>query len=115
MKTFIITATAALTMALSSVSAHAGGWGSSNWNGYNSHQQSSGLINVAPSVRTGDLNLLNGLGVLNNSPIASGNVVSGILSGNKTGNGILGNGVLNGSTLGILGGNGQRYSVKGRR
>ncbi len=114
MKTFIITTVTAATLALSGMSAHAGGWGGSSWNGHNSNAYSSGLINVSPTVRTGEINLLNGLGILNNSPIASGNVVSGILSGNKTGNGIL-SGVLNGATLGILGGNSQRYSVKGRR
>lgn len=115
MKTFIITTITAATLALSGISAHAGGWGGgSNWSGHNSNAHSSGLINVSPTVRTGNVNLLNGLGILNNSPIASGNVVSGILNGNKTGNGILG-GVLNGATLGILGGNSQRYSVKGRR
>lgn len=108
MKSFIIVTTAALAMALSGVSAEAGGWGGGK--NKNSHNYSSGLINVSPSVRTGNLN------VLNNSPIASGNVVSGILSGNKTGNGIAnGNGIL-GGTLGVLGGNSSKYSVrKGRR
>ncbi|MDF1598344.1 hypothetical protein PZ895_00970 [Mesorhizobium sp. YIM 152430] len=111
MKTFIIVTTAAAALALSGLSAQAGGWGGSN-----SHNYSSGLINVSPSVRTGNVNLLNGTSVLNNSPIASGNVVSGILSGNQTGNGIgNGNGIL-GGTLGILGGNSSKYSVrKGRR
>lgn len=115
MKSFIIVTTATLAMAISSVSAHAGGWGGGGWGGHNSSANSSGLINISPTVRTGNVSLLNGIGILNNSPIASGNVVSGILSGNKTGNGILGTGILNGSTLGILGGNSQRYSVKGRR
>jgi hypothetical protein len=111
MKTFIIVTTAAAALALSGVSAQAGGWG-----GGSSHNYSSGLINVSPSVRTGNVNLLNGTSVLNNSPIASGNVVSGILSGNQTGSGIgNGNGIL-GGTLGILGGNSSKYSVrKGRR
>ncbi|MHB2264337.1 hypothetical protein [Aliihoeflea sp. PC F10.4] len=114
MKSFIIVTTATLAMAISGMSAHAGGWGGGSWGGHNSSANSSGLINVSPTVRTGNVNLLNGTGILNNSPIASGNVVSGILNGNKTGNGIL-SGVLNGSTLGILGGNSKRYSVKGRR
>jgi hypothetical protein len=111
MKTFIIVTTAAAALALSGLSAQAGGWG-----GGNSHNYSGGLINVSPSVRTGNVNVLNGTSVLNNSPIASGNVVSGILSGNQTGNGIgNGNGIL-GGTLGILGGNSSKYSVrKGRR
>ncbi len=112
MTTFIIVTTAAAALALSGMSAQAGGWG----RGKNSHNYSSGLINVSPSVRTGNVNLLNGTSVLNNSPIASGNVLSGILSGNQTGNGIgNGNGIL-GGTLGILGGNSSKYSVrKGRR
>jgi hypothetical protein len=114
MKSIIIVTTAALAMALSGVSAQAGGLGGGK--NKNSHNYSSGLVNVSPSVRTGNLNLLNGTSVLNNSPIASGNVISGILSGNKTGNGIAnGNGIL-GGTLGILGGNSSKYSVrKGRR
>lgn len=112
MKSFVIVTTAALAMALSGVSAQAGGWGGKN---SSTHNHSSGLVNVSPSVHTGNLNLLNGTSVLNNSPIASGNVVSGILNGNKTGNGVAnGNGIL-GGTLGILGGNSSKYSVrKGR-
>ena len=78
MKKFTAFATVALVCSFASVSAEAGGWGGSRGN-----NQSSGLINVSPTVRTGDLNLLRGIGILNNSPI---------LSGNNLGLGILGNG-----------------------
>ena len=60
-------------------------------------------------MKTGSINLLNGTGILNGSPILSGNVVKGILNGNKTD---VGNGILGGALLGILGGN--RYSKRGR-
>ena len=100
MKSFYV-ATAAVVMALSVSSAHAGGFGQTNSNNAIS---SGGLLNVSPSIGL-DLKLLNGVSVLN------GNVVSGILSGNNTANGLL-----NGLTLGILGGNksitNQSYSVK---
>ncbi|MEO4000127.1 hypothetical protein [Mesorhizobium sp. CAU 1732] len=80
MKKFITVAGVAAALALSAGAAHAGGWGNKGHNNY-----SSGLINVSPTVRTGDLNVLSG--ILNNSPILSGN---SILSGNNTGIGILG-------------------------
>ena len=99
MKSFYVAA-AAVVMAFSASSAQAGGFGNINRN----NSQSSGLLNVSPSIGL-DLKLLNGVSVLN------GNVISGILSGNNTANGLL-----NGLTAGILGGNktvtNQSYSVK---
>jgi hypothetical protein len=91
MKKYLAIIAAASTMSFGTVAAHANGWGSS-YNGNNNY--SSGLINVSPTVRTGNIGLLNNIGVLNNSPILSGN---GILSGNNTGIGVIGggNGLLN--------------------
>jgi hypothetical protein len=97
MKKFVAIAAVVTAVSFSAVSAQAGGWG---YNGQNTY--SSGLINVSPSLKTGNIGVLNGLGVgiLNGSPIASGNVVQGILSGNDV---LGGNGVLNGNSTGILG------------
>lgn len=84
----------AVSMSLASVQAHAGGWGGSKTiKSYTSHNvsaknnYSSGLLNVSPSIKLGDVSVLSG--ILNNSPILSGN---SILSGNNTGVGILGTG-----------------------
>lgn len=95
MKTFTLTLAAAL-VSCSAIAAQAGGWGKSSY-AHVGHNQTStgGLVNVSPSIGLGDVNVLNG------SAILSGNNVSGILNGNKTGNGILsgigvgGNGILN--------------------
>jgi hypothetical protein len=81
----VILATAVVSF--TAVSAHAGGWGSKG----NNNNSSGGLINVAPAVALGDIKLLNGLSILNKSPILSGN------------NTVLGNGILSGIGLGILG------------
>lgn len=118
MKKIILAVAAVAAIAIPAGTAQAGGWGHSSYSystGGN-YGVSSGLVNVSPSLGLGDVNLLNGLSVLNGSPIASGNVVSGILSGNRTsaGNGILGGGVFNGGTLGILGGNRQSISRSSR-
>ncbi len=78
MKKFTAFAAVALVCSFASASAEAGGWGGNRGN-----NQSSGLINLSPTIRTGDLNVLRGIGILNNSPI---------LSGNNLGLGILGNG-----------------------
>lgn len=79
MNKYLIVATVAGAMTMTAASAEAGGWG-----GYNGHNNySNGLVNVSPTVRVGDLNLLSGIGILNGSPI---------LSGNNTGVGILGSG-----------------------
>lgn len=100
MKTFaVILATAAITA--SAGTASAGGWKNK---GYDS-RQNAGLINVSPSVDVGDV--LNGINVLNGSPILSGNVVSGILNGNNT---AVGAGVL-GTVNSILG---HKSTKKGR-
>lgn len=57
---FISCTTVAIAVSLSAVSAHAGGWGGSK-------RGNHGLVNVD----TGDINILNG--ILNGSPILSGN------------------------------------------
>ena len=89
MKKFTAFASLAALLSLSAVPAEAGGWGRST-----GHQQSSGgLLNISPSVQTGNLNLLSGIGILNNSSILSGNVLSGIVKGN---NNNVGNGNVNG-------------------
>lgn len=98
MKKFTAIAAVAAVLSFSAASAQAGGWGSTG----NVNSSAGGLINVSPSIQTGNIKLLSG--ILNGSPIASGNVVQGILSnngvliGNNTGVGILGTalGVLNG-------------------
>ncbi len=87
---------AAAAIALTPLSAQAGGWGG---------KSRGGLINVSPSVDVGDVKLLN------RSRVLSGN---GILNGNKTGilNGVAGNGILGGSLnnigVGILKRGGKR-------
>ena len=96
MKTVAMTLATAAAVALSIGTAEAG-WKKKSFNSY-----SHGLVNVSPSVSTGNLNVLNGTAVLNGSPIASGNVVQGILNGNKTS---VGNGILGGAVKNILGGN----------
>lgn len=79
---------------LAPVAAQAGGWGSNG-----NASQSSGLVNVSPSIGLGNVNVLNGVSVLNGSGVLSGNAV-GILNGNKTGiaNGVLGS-VLSGNNV----------------
>ena len=84
----------AAAMSFAAVPAYAGGWGGKGAQSYNSfnstsahNNYSSGLLNVSPSVNVGDVKVLSG--ILNNSPILSGN---SILSGNNTGVGILGTG-----------------------
>lgn len=104
MKKFAAFATFAAVLSLSAIPAHAGGWGKTG------HlQSSSGLVNIAPSVQTGNLNLLSGIGILNNSSILSGNVLSGIVNGNhnNVGNGnvsgrqnAVGNGIIGGGSFG---------------
>ncbi len=105
MKKFVIILTAAI-VSTSAVSAHAGGWGSNTGN----FSQSSGLINVSPSIGLGNIGL--GVNLLNGSPILSGNNIlsgnsTGILNGNAVG--VL-NGVLNGVGINLLGGN--SYKLK---
>lgn len=98
MKTFTLTLAAAF-VSCSAIAAQAGGWGKTSYTHVGHNQTSTGgLINVSPSLGLGDVNVLNG--ILNGSAILSGNNISGILNGNKTGNGIL-----SGIGVGILGGN----------
>ncbi|RJG44594.1 hypothetical protein [Mesorhizobium sp. DCY119] len=106
MKTIIYALTATV-VSFSAVSAHAGGWGSNTGN----FSQSSGLINVSPSIGLGNIGL--GVNLLNGSPILSGNNIlsgnsTGILNGNSTG--IL-TGILNGVGINLLGGN-SSYKLK---
>jgi len=83
---------AAAAVSLSTVTAEAGGWG---------NNKSKPLVNVSPSVDVGKITVGD---VLSGNNILSGNVVSGILNGNKTG-------ILNGVGVGILSGN-KSYSLK---
>jgi len=73
MNKFVFAITAAV-VSFSTVGAYAGGWGGGG--------SSGSLINVSPSVDLGKVTALNG--ILNGNNILSGNVVSGILNGNKT-------------------------------
>jgi hypothetical protein len=78
MKTFAYAVVTTVAIAVSAGSASAGGWKNS---GYDSGGKTS-LINVSPTI---DLRgVANGAGVLNNSAVASGNVLKGILSNNNT-------------------------------
>ncbi|QKD03168.1 hypothetical protein [Mesorhizobium loti] len=88
MKKFALVLTAAM-VSFSTVGAYAGGWGGGG-----------SLINVSPSIGLGQVNALNG--ILSGNNILSGNVVSGILDGNKTN--VL-TGVLSGIGVNVLGGN----------
>ncbi|MBZ9741697.1 MULTISPECIES: hypothetical protein [unclassified Mesorhizobium] len=97
MKKFALVLTAAM-VSFSTVGAYAGGWGGGS---------SGSLINVSPSIGLGQVNALNG--VLNGNNILSGNVVQGILNGNKTN--VL-SGVLSGIGVNVLGGN--SYKLGGR-
>lgn len=83
MKKFAALAAVATAFSFSVVSAEANGWRSNTTSNHNGNNYSSGLVNVSPTVRTGNLNVLSGIGILNNSPI---------LSGNNLGLGILGSG-----------------------
>lgn len=104
MKKIATLATVAATLSFLAVPAQANGWGKGG------HlQSSSGLVNVSPSVQTGNLNLLSGIGVLNNSSILSGNVLSGIVKGNNNNVGhgnvsgsqnAVGNGIIGGGSFG---------------
>ncbi len=95
----------AAAVSFGTVSAQADGWGKTG------HRQASsgGLLNVSPSLQTGNLNLLSGIGVLNNSSILSGNVLSGIVKGNNNNVGhgnvsgrqnAVGNGFIGGGSFG---------------
>lgn len=97
MKKFALVLTTAM-VSFSTVGAYAGGWGGS----------SSSLINVSPSIGLGQVNALNG--ILSGNNILSGNVVQGILDGNKTN--VL-SGILNGVGANVLGGN--SYKLGGHR
>ena len=92
---------AAAAVSLSTVTAEAGGWG---------NKKSKSLINVSPSIDLGQVVV--GNGILNGNNVLSGNIVSGILSGNRTG-------LLSGIGVGILSGNNngnynKSYSLKRR-
>lgn len=91
---FVITAA---VVSFSTVGAYAGGWGGN----------SGSLINVSPSIDLGKITALNG--VLSGNNILNGNVVSGILDGNKTN--VLG-GILNGVGVNVLGGNSYKLGGK---
>ncbi len=108
MMKFAAFAALATALSLSAMPAEANGWG----NRGNSNTSGGGLLNLSPSIQTGNLNLLSGIGILNNSSILSGNVLSGIVkgngnnvghgnvsgSGNFVGNGLIGGGSFNTTT-----------------
>ena len=109
MKKIATLATVAATLSFLAVPAQANGWGKGG------HlQSSSGLVNVSPSVQTGNLNLLSGIGVLNNSSILSGNVLSGIVkgSGNNVGHGNVSGGTFGNSQKTL---NNQSFNRSGKR
>ncbi len=62
----LIAISTALVVSLSASQAFAGGWGHGGF--------SHGLVNVSPTVNLGlgSVNALNGVGILNGSPILSG-------------------------------------------
>ncbi|WP_315923832.1 hypothetical protein [Mesorhizobium sp. SP-1A] len=101
MKYAFVLATAIVS--LSTAGAYAGGCNCGSTKIGGSTGISSGLINVSPSIGLGNISALNG--IANGNAILSGNVISGILSGNKTGvlNGV--GGVLNGLGVNLLGSN----------
>ena len=89
------------------VGAEAGGFGGKTKIIGGNSGVSSGLINVSPSIGLGNVTALNN--------ILSGNVVSGILNGNKTnvGNGILGAVGISGLGSALLG-NSTNYKLNSR-
>jgi hypothetical protein len=90
---------------LATVPATAGGWGKSG----HGQVSSGGLLKLSPSIQTGNLNLLSGIGILKNTSLLSGNVLSGFVKGsnNNVGNGnvsgrqnAVGNGFVGGGSFG---------------
>ena len=80
----------AATLSLVASPVLASGWGGGGHKAptnYGHNNQSSGLVNVSPTVKLGNIGVANG--VLGGSVIGSGN---SILSGNNTGIGVLGTG-----------------------
>ena len=94
------------TLTFAAVPAMAGGWGTSG----TTQSSYGGFVNISPSVQTGNIALLSGIGLLNNSNILSGNVVSGIVSGN---NNNVGHGNVTGSQNAV--GNGSIASRDGSK
>lgn len=106
MSKFVAFAAVAAVFSLSAVPAHASGWGSKGGNQTKSY---GGFVNISPSVSTGNLNLLSGIGIGNNSSLLSGNVLSGIVKGNNNNVGhgnttgsqnAVGNGIIGGGSFG---------------
>jgi hypothetical protein len=87
----VIFAAAAIASSVGVAEAGSSGWGGNS---------SSSLINISPTIDLGKIGLLNN--VLSGNNILSGNLVSGILNGNKTS---LVGGVLSGLGINLLGGN----------
>lgn len=105
MKKYAALIALATAVSFTAASAQAGGWGSPG----HGQVSSGGLLNLSPSIQTGNLNLLSGIGVLNNSSILSGNVISGIVKGNNNNVGhgnvsghqnAVGNGFIGGGSFG---------------
>lgn len=112
MKKFAALAALATALSFSAMPAEANGWG----NRGNSNTSGGGLLNLSPSIQTGNLNLLSGIGILNNSSILSGNVLSGIVkgNGNNVGQGnVSGRGNFVGN--GLIGGSFNSHTTSGKR
>ncbi|TPM38152.1 hypothetical protein [Mesorhizobium sp. B2-3-4] len=101
-KFIVIFAAVAVASSVGAAEAGCGSGGSGGWGG-----GSSSLINISPSIDLGKVDVLNG--VLNGNNVLSGNLVSGILSGNKTG---LVGGVLSGIGINLAGGNDYRIGKR---
>ena len=108
------------TLTFAAVPAMAGGWGKSG----TTQSSYGGFVNISPSVQTGNIALLSGIGLLNNSNILSGNVVSGIVSGNNNNVGhgnvtgsqnAVGNGIIGGGSFGNSWSSKVQYKSHGRR
>ncbi|MBI1619134.1 hypothetical protein [Aquamicrobium zhengzhouense] len=102
---YIAFAAVSTCLTFSALPAMAGGWGKSGA----SQSSYGGFVNISPSVQTGNLALLSGIGVLNNSNILSGNVISGLVKGNNNNVGhgnttgsqnAVGNGIIGGGSFG---------------
>lgn len=97
MSKFSMIFVAAVAIVASASVAEAGcGCGGGGWGG----SATGSLINVSPSIDLGKVTALND--ILGSNNLLSGNVISGILDGNKTN--IVG-GVLSGIGVNVLGGN----------
>lgn len=101
MKKIVLSMATVTAIVVTGATAEAGGWGQSG-----KTNASQGLLNVSPSVGLGEIKVLNGISILNGSPVASGNSTD-------VGSGLLGRGILNKNSKSIRGGN--RYKMRKMR